>query len=66
MHYFLMIGHLGNVDSVHSTDLPNVDTLDYTIAKNSLISPLILSVKQIFFFYCMWQEVCNNEGYDLC
>lgn len=48
--YFLMIGHLGNADSVNSTDLPNADTLHYTIAKTSLISPLILSVKQIFFF----------------
>lgn len=48
--YFLMIGHLGNADSVNSTDLPNADTLHYTIAKTSLISPLIFVSETDFFF----------------
>lgn len=46
-----MIGHLENVNSVNSTDLPNAGTLHYAITKNSLISPPILSVKQFFLLW---------------
>lgn len=56
-----MIGHLENVNSVNSTDLLNAGRIHYAITKNSLISPLLLSVKQFFIFtVSIWQEVCND------
>ena len=56
-----MIGHLENVNSVNSIDLLNAGILHYAITKNSLISPLLLSVKQFFIFtVSIWQEVCND------
>lgn len=61
-----MIGHLENVNSVNSTDLLNAGILHYAITKNSLISPLLLSVKQFFIFtVSMWQKYAMT-GAKIC